>query len=242
MRLLIDSDIFTFKAARAAETETNWGDDIWSLHMDMNEAKQAFEYMINKVQEKLGCQNVVHCFSDHSSNFRKGVDATYKGNRKGTRKPVGYVELCDWVRANNESLTKPNLEADDVMGIMATHPDNIGKSVIVSDDKDMLSIPGKVYRPMADEQIEVSEQDADRQFLTQTLTGDSVDNYPGIPGIGAVKAKAILGSRPSWGAVEQAYIKAGLTKADAIRQARLARILRWSDWDDKKSEVILWSP
>jgi DNA polymerase-1 len=38
------------------------------------------------------------------------------------------------------------------------------------------------------------------------------------------------------------YAKAGLTEADALRQARLARILRWTDWDNKKKEPILWTP
>ena len=56
----------------------------------------------------------------------------------------------------------------------------------------------------------------------------------GLPGIGPVKAKAILGPRPSWGAVEKAYIKAGFTRDDAIRQARLVRILRHCDWDQKE--------
>ena len=35
---------------------------------------------------------------------------------------------------------------------------------------------------------------------------------------------------------------AGFTKDDAIQQARLARILRWEDWDKDKGEVILWHP
>ena len=56
------------------------------------------------------------------------------------------------------------------------------------------------------------------------------------------KAEAILGSRPHWGAVEQAYIKAGMTRDDAIQQARLARILRWSDWHEEIQEIRLWTP
>ena len=71
---------------------------------------------------------------------------------------------------------------------------------------------------------------------------DPVDGIKGIPGVGDKKAEVILGSRPSWGAVEQAYIKAGMTRDDAIQQARLVRILRWEDWLDKKQEVRLWLP
>ena len=113
---------------------------------------------------------------------------------------------------------------------------------MVSDDKDMLGRPGQLFRPSTDELHEISVEDADRFFLTQVLTGDPTDGYKGLPGVGPKKAEAILGPRPHWGAVEQAYIKAGHTKEDALVQARLARILRWSDWDAEKGVPILWEP
>jgi hypothetical protein len=40
----------------------------------------------------------------------------------------------------------------------------------------------------------------------------------------------------------EAYEKKKLTAEDALRNARLARILRWDDWDRKKKEPILWRP
>ena len=76
----------------------------------------------------------------------------------------------------------------------------------------------------------------------QTLTGDSTDGYPGCPTIGQKRAEGLLGQRPAWSVVEQAFIKQGLTKADALLQARMARILRWSDWDATKNEPKLWEP
>jgi DNA polymerase-1 len=242
MFLALDTDILLYKAASAAEQEIDWGDDVWSLQTDLKEAKQSFQAQIDHITSKLGIKDYVCCLSDHSNNFRKDVDPTYKSNRKGTRKPLGYVSLCEWVETTYKSFRKPSLEADDCLGIIATMPINSGKCVIVSDDKDLKTIPGKLYRPTAGEQLTISEQDADRHFLTQVCVGDPVDGYKGIPGIGPKKAEAILGSRPHWGAVEQAYIKAGMTKQDALTQARLARILRWSDWDEEKGEVKLWTP
>ena len=242
MFLALDTDILMYKAATAAEQEVDWGGDIWSLHTDLNEAKDAFQQQIDRITAKLGIEDYVCCLSDHGNNFRKVVDPTYKSNRKGTRKPVGYVALCEWVEQEYRTFKKPTLEADDCMGIIATKPNNIGKCIIVSDDKDMLTIPAKVYRPTKDEKHDISLAGADRYFLTQVLTGDVTDGYAGIKGVGPKKAEAILGSRPSWGAVEQAYIKAGMTRDDAIQQARLARILRWDDWDEKKETVKLWTP
>ena len=238
----IDTDILLYRAALAAETEIDWGDDIWSLFTDLKDARQAFQFQLDKITDTLGVKDYVCCLSDHGNNFRKVVDPSYKSNRKGTRKPVGYVALCDWVETTFKTFRKDRMEADDCLGLIATKPGNEGKVIIVSDDKDLKTIPGKLYRPMADEMLTISEADADKYFFSQVLTGDATDGYKGIPGIGPKKAEAILGARPHWGAVEQAYIKAGMTRNDAIQQARLARILRWSDWHEEIEEIRLWLP
>lgn len=238
----IDTDILLYRAATAAEKEIEWGDDIWSLFTDLQDAKDAFAWQLDDILSTLQLKDYVCCLSDHSNNFRKVVDPAYKSNRKGTRKPVGYRALCDWVEQEHQTFRRPNVEADDCMGILATKPENIGHCIIVSDDKDMKTIPGKLYRPSSGERLDISEADADRFFYTQVLVGDPVDGYKGIPGIGPKKAEQILGTRPSWGAVEQAYIKAGMTRDDAIQQARLARILRWEDWHEEIGEVRLWQP
>lgn len=242
MFLALDTDILMYKAATAAEREIDWSGDIWSLYTDLAEAKAAFQTQIDRITNKLDVHDYVCCLSDHGNNFRKTLEPTYKSNRKGTRKPVGYVALCAWVEQTYRTFRKPTLEADDCLGIIATKPENVGKCIIVSDDKDLKTIPTKLYRPTADEKLTLSEADADRYFYTQVLTGDPTDGYKGVKGIGPKKAEQILGQRPHWGAVEQAFIKAGMTKDDAIHQARLARILRWSDWDAEKEAVKLWTP
>ena len=240
MLLLLDTDIFAYQATTSAETEIDMGGDIWSLTMDMQQAKDTFEATVDGIKDRLKTNDVLCCMSDHAGNFRKQVWPEYKSNRRKSRKPVGYVAFCDWVRETYSTATRPMLEADDVMGIIASKPGNEGKVTIVSDDKDMKTIPGRLYRPMSDELLEISDADADRYFLTQVLTGDTADGYKGVPGIGPKKAETILGPRPHWGAVEKAYIDAGMTKDDALQQARLARILRWSDWQE--GEPKLWTP
>lgn len=238
--LAIDTDILLYQAASSAEFEMDWGGDCWSLSTDLKEAKETFLAQVESIKRKTGVQKAVFCLSDHNHNFRKDVDPEYKSNRKKTRKPLGYRALCDWVEETQDTLRKPSLEADDVCGLLSTR--DVGKVVIVSNDKDLKTIPGKLYRPMNDEMLTITEEEADRFFLTQVCVGDPVDGYKGIPGIGPKKAEALLGTRPHWGAVEQAYIKAGLTRDDAIQQARLARILRWSDWNEETGELILWTP
>jgi len=240
--LLIDADILVYKAMSSVEHEICWYDDVWTLYGDVAEASAVFRMMLERISDRLKSDDVLCCFSDTSNNFRKQIDPTYKSNRKGTRKPVGIGALVSWVEAHHKSLRKPSLEADDLLGILASKPENSGKVIMVSDDKDLKTISGRLYRPQQDELLDVSQKQADAYFLQQCLTGDTADGYKGCKGVGEKTAQKILGSRPTWAAVEQAYIKAGMTKEDALQQARLARILRWSEWSEEKGEPILWTP
>jgi DNA polymerase-1 len=238
--LLIDGDLFLFRACAAAEEETDWGDDIWSLSTDLKRAKKGFQNIIQDICEELGSANFIICLSDRE-NFRHDVAKFYKSGRKKSRKPTGYKAMVEWCMTTYRTTSRPKLEADDCMGIIATMPTN-EDCVIVSDDKDMKTIPCRLYRPTNREHMIIDEEEANRYFLTQCLTGDITDGYKGLAGIGEKRAAKILGSRPCWSLVEAAYIKAGLTYEDALQQARLARILRWSEWDSDKQEVVLWTP
>ena len=237
--LLIDGDLYLYRASISVEKEIDWGDDIWSLYADIGAAKEIFQNQLEKFKEKLGAEDMVVTMSG-SSNFRKTVEPTYKWGRKKTRKPVGYVALVEWVADTFNSITVDQLEADDVMGIMGSMPGT--NAIIVSDDKDMMTIPGRLYRPMSGEFHITTEAQADAFFLKQVLMGDATDGYSGCPKIGPKTAEKVLGSHPTWNAVVQAYQKENLDETYALTQARLARILRHTDWDDETSEVQLWEP
>lgn len=242
LTLLIDADITAYQATSGAEEEIEWADDIWTIYTDLSKAKEHFNYLVTKLLEDTKIYDYKLCFSD-SANFRKEIYPAYKGNRKG-RKPLGYSALKGWAMDTHPSFYKPNLEADDCLGILATKFK--GKTVIASMDKDLLSIPGLLYKLNVDgtgEMLEISEQQADAMFLLQSLTGDTTDNYKGCPGIGPKTAEVLFKKHGTvWKTVEDAYLKAGLTKEDALVNARMARILRASDWDFDNEKVILWTP
>jgi DNA polymerase-1 len=242
MLLLIDADIPCYRAAAACETEVDWGDDVWSIYTDVGRAKELFQGYIQKFVDDTGCDELKLCYTS-SDNFRSTVYPPYKGNRK-SRKPVGYGALKEWSKELYPHFEKPTLEADDCMGILATKFK--GKTMIVTMDKDLKTIPGTLWhldQKLNGKKIQVTDKDAWEWFLTQTLTGDVTDGFPGCPGIGPVSAKKLLETKgANWDTVKHAYIKAGLTEDDALVQARCARILHASDWDFEKSEVILWKP
>lgn len=239
--LLIDADILLYRALSSVEREIEWETDIWSLTTDLGDAREAFDTQYQNIIESSPIKNHRLVFTD-SVNFRKEMNPTYKGNRANVRKPMCLKVFKEEVIERYEGVTKPTLEADDVIGILATKPGN--DFIISSADKDLRTIPGKHL--INGEVILVTEAEANKMFYTQTLTGDTADGYPGCPGIGKVKAEKIIGDETDeakiWALIVEAYQKAELTEEDAILQARMARILRWNDWDQAKQEVKLWTP
>ena len=71
-----------------------------------------------------------------------------------------------------------------------------------------------------------------------------MDGYKGVPGIGAKGAEKLLAEAQGkeWEVIRGAYEKAGLTEEDALRNARLARILRPNEYNFTIKEPILWNP
>ena len=95
---------------------------------------------------------------------------------------------------------------------------------------------------MSGELLTITRPQADFNFLTQALMGDVTDGYAGCPSIGKITAEKILTKDPSWNAVVGQYAKQKLNYDYALTQARLARILRFEDWDVEKNQIILWEP
>lgn len=246
--LLLDADIFCFQIASSVEQEIDWGDDLWTLHSDQQEAQARMEDVVTSLTKKLDADEVILCFTD-GENFRKKVYPQYKAKRKDVRKPLAYRSLVDHCKATYETFTRPTLEADDVMGILATWPKFRpgAKKVIVSEDKDLKTIGGAwLYNPAKhDEPVLNDPRESYLYFLEQTLTGDVTDGYPGCPGIGPAKAQKALEKADEgaeWAAVVALYLKAGLSEEVALQQARCARILHHTDYDFKKKEPKLWLP
>lgn len=65
-------------------------------------------------------------------------------------------------------------------------------SVLCSIDKDLLQLAGRHYNFVTKEEMTVSPKEAVLNFYSQVLSGDSTDNIPGLSGIGPVKARKAL--------------------------------------------------
>lgn len=113
--------------------------------------------------------------------------------------------------------------------------------------------------------------EAAKSHYSQALSGDAVDGYEGCPGIGKKRALQIVesperlypkegvitrgknkgekvtkwysaGPCSIWEAVVSNYEKAGLGEAEALKAARLAKILLAGDYDFETHTVKLWVP
>ena len=235
--LRIDADFYAYRACQSAETELDWGDDLITIASNFKQVLEIFEGEINLLQRRFDTNYVTLYLSD-SKNFRKDVCPDYKGKRT-KRKPVGYKRLLEWCAQNYKVVRYPNLEADDALGLEChLDPSNF---MLVSPDKDMKQIACRLFN--GTDEVNVTPEEADYWFWTQCLTGDPVDGYKGVPGIGAKGAEKILDkAEDPWEAIVACYEKAGLTYDDALKNARLARILRPGEYNSTTKEPILWTP
>jgi len=255
--LLLDADIIAYKFAAACDKVFYFDgkDAPPAVDSDFNEAMAGAEEYIAELVTKLNADEAIICLSDPDANFRKTVWPEYKANRKGVRKPTDLMRLKAWFTERYVTYQRPALEADDCMGILATHPTLIkGEKIIVSEDKDMESVPALLYNPRKDTKPrKIGGLAAMRSHLYQTIIGDTSDGYPGARGVGpkSPEAQAVLVSKTTeeaWGHVVAAYKRSDFRPGDyepvqqATIMARLARILRASDWQFKEKRPILWRP
>ena len=237
LTILLDGDILVYQAASVTEKPVNWGDGLWTLHAEEAEAVAHFEKQLDYITSQTKIDDV-KIFLTGKANFRKTLYPEYKANRTDKRKPLLLPFLREYVIEKHGGIICEGIEADDAIGVYSVNPN----SVIVSKDKDLLTIAGTHWSPEQGFFV-VTHEEADYNFHVQTLTGDTTDNYKGCPSIGPVKAKKILEkAEDPWEAIVAAFEKAGLSEAAALTQARLARILRPNEYNLDKNEVSLWHP
>jgi len=238
MKLLVDADFIVYKACAGAEEDIDWGDDVITVVSRFSEAMKMVERDLTRLKQEFmwDVPKVILFFSD-SVNFRKKIFPEYKGHRN-RKKPCGYKKVISELSKRYEVIRLPELEADDAMGIYATA--NVG-NIICSPDKDMRQIPGKLYDMK--EVTTIEPEEGEKWHLIQTLAGDQTDGYSGVPGIGVKRAVSLFEEDGyTWKTVVKAFTDKGLTEDDALVNARLARILKHTDYDPIERTVIPWSP
>jgi len=241
--LLIDADVLAFEASVIAEESIEWKEEMWTVHADMALAKARIVNRVEQFKEKLQADDIVMALTDRA-NYRRILNPDYKSNRSKSRLPIILKQVKKWIIEEMDGQLWPNLEADDVISILATDKKMDEETIIVSIDKDFKSVPGIYYDFNKDETHHVSQEDADRYHLIQTLTGDATDGYSGVPKVGAVTAKRLLDKEGyDWDVVKKCYEDVGLTENDALMNAWMARLLQADNYCFRTNTIKkLWTP
>ncbi len=144
-------------------------------------------------------------FDTSRKTFRSDIYPDYKINRQAP--PEDLVPQFPLVREatrafNIPAIEKNGYEADDIIATYAAQARARGmECVIVSSDKDLMQLVGgdvMMLDPMRNQMIgeaEVIEKfgvPPEKVIDVQALAGDSIDNVPGVPGIGIKTAAQLI--------------------------------------------------
>ena len=150
--------------------------------------------------------------------FREERFAAYKETRP--RMPDDLRSQIPYVKALFEALRLPlvevpGFEADDVLGSLVARTQELPlELVLVSSDKDMLQLVGPRVRVLSagprGERVLLDEGQVREKWGVEpaqipdllALMGDSIDNIPGVPGVGQKTAVRLIGQ---FGSVERLY-------------------------------------
>jgi len=178
-------------------------------------AVYGFTSMLTKLlREKPDCRIVV-VFDAPGKTFRDEADERYKATRSETpadlRRQIPYVKRI--VKALGLPLLEvEGVEADDVIGTLARRAVAETRDVhIVTSDKDMMQLVGPRVRLIDTMYDRVTGEDEVRERFgvgpgqvveVMGLMGDSIDNIPGVRGVGEKTAKALIGH---FGSIDAMY-------------------------------------
>eukprot|EP00919_Chromeraceae_sp_WS-2016_P057124 GHVR01135477.1.p1 GENE.GHVR01135477.1~~GHVR01135477.1.p1 ORF type:complete len:264 (-),score=44.03 GHVR01135477.1:419-1210(-) len=252
---LIDADIAAYKAAARAEDNLERDYGFGGCSLDEQRCRDLCDQYVQEWASACKADNIIVCLSDPDDNWRKKLSARhpemrqYKAHRPSDDLKPKLLPLAkNWLAHNYMSFIRPRLEADDILGILQTAGDKFvkGETVIVSEDKDLRTIPGLLYAPHRHELgvIDISPLDADRFHMYQTVVGDPTDNFFGAKGAGPKAAEHIVHEDRAhlWDAVLFEFQSRGMSEDDALYNARMAHILRSTEYNHTTKKLRLWSP
>ena len=248
MIALVDADSLLYKVGFAIEDKVVWnelellaGEDTEpeiEYYTNIETCKKTFNQMIESILYATGCDSAILVFSG-DTNFRHDFPISYKENRKDSRKPEGFADILQHAHSTYDTVTKPNIEADDYVVYLATKFPN--DYVLSAIDKDVLyQTVGTHYNYSTGLDVTTTKEEAVRYAYFQTLAGDVTDGYKGCPQIGEVKAEKLLDGLETkeemWQVVVAAYESKGLTEDDALWTMRLANMHQYDG-----SQINLWN-
>jgi DNA polymerase-1 len=188
-----------------------------------------FTNMLVKLITDMHVPNIAVIFDAKRKNFRNDIYPEYKANRE--EPPEDLRPQFAIIREATSAFSIPAIEvegfeADDLIAAYCRLATEQNRAVtIVTSDKDLMQLirPGiRMFDPMKYKymaEAEVLEKfgvTPDKVVDVQALAGDSVDNVPGVPGIGLKTAAQLINE---YGDLETLLARAGEIKQPKRREA-----------------------
>ena len=201
MILLIDGDVLAYMACKSREPPVGGFDEDVDYTEEedlkyLEESWDNFKKLVSGILDNNWTSDYLMAVKS-AFNFRNILYPDYKMNRhKDVSKANKFVPMIRKLAVKHGMAIEAfNCEADDFLRIWAEQALAANEEyTVVSIDKDLYCIPGRHYNPKKEETRVINKLDATRHFYEQLLKGDSVDNIPGIVGIGPKKAEKALAS------------------------------------------------
>ena len=198
--LLVDASFFVFRAYHSIPDHMADGDG-----RPVN-ALYGFARFLSDLIEREQPEYLAVAFDESlAGSFRSRIFPAYKANREppppGLKEQFGRCrEFCRHFGA--AEFGSAEYEADDIIGTLATRLRSVGfVSTLVTRDKDLAQLVregDEFWDYMAEQRFAYADIPArfgvrpERIADFLALTGDAVDNIPGVPGVGRKTAAALL--------------------------------------------------
>lgn len=232
---LIDGSSYIFRAFYAIGHLSN------SKGLPTN-AIYGFTQMLLKILKEHKPDYLAIVFDSKGPTFRSEIYKEYKANRPTM--PDALSPQIPYIKKIIEAygivtLEFEGFEADDIIGTVAKRFENEVDVIIITGDKDILQIVDdriEVYDTMKEKRFGVEEVKTRFGVLPEQvievmgLSGDPIDNIPGVPGIGEKTASELI---KSFGSIENLLQNLDLIKKKGLKEklktygdvARLSRNL-----------------
>jgi len=219
---LVDGSGFIFRAYYALKTNLTRSDGT------PTNAVFGFCNMLMKLLDDTEADYIAVIFDSARKTFRNDIYPEYKANR--SEPPEDLIPQFPLIREATEAFNvpaveMPGFEADDLIATYARQAREAGDEVtVMSSDKDLMQLIGggvMMRDPIrngeigADEVMEKFGVGPDKVVEVQALAGDSVDNVPGVPGIGVKTAAQLINE---FGDLETLLARAGEIKQPKRRE------------------------
>ena len=199
---LVDGSTYIFRAYHALPPLTRKSDGfpVGAISGFCN----MLDKLVKEEKEKKGITNLLVVFDASGKTFRNDIYPNYKANR--SEAPEDLIPQFPVIRKATEAFNIPYVElmgyeADDLIASYsrAAQKENM-KVTIVSSDKDLMQLVSDNVSMLDTMKNKIVQKEEvyekfgvypEKVIDVQSLAGDSVDNIPGVPGIG-IKTAALL--------------------------------------------------